>query len=170
MAVTHSEHMEQQPRTSFLDRLVSPLVMWSLIMAGAIGCWSFLSHDALWRSQWWMTVLLVIGVAYWITMMRGALAVNRQAGQPTVKNTVIVDRGVYAIVRHPIYSGDVYLMTVLALVYPFVWTVATCGWAIIVFITWMFLEEALLRKRFGARYEEYRKRVPMVVPNINRRR
>jgi len=161
--------MEQQ-RATFLDQFVSPLVMWLLIMAGAAACWFAMPHDALWRSQWWMTALLIVGVVYWITMMRGALAVNPQAGQPTVNNTVIVDRGVYAIVRHPIYSGDVYLMTVLALVFPYGWTVATCGWAIVVFITWMLLEEAVLRKRFGARYAEYRKRVPMIFPKVVRPR
>lgn len=155
---------------TFLDRLVSPLIMWLLIMGGAVACWFYLSHDALWRSQWWMTSLLVVGVLYWITMLSGALKVNPQAEQPTAKNTTIVDRGVYGIVRHPIYSGDVYLMTVLALAFPYGWTVATCAWAVAVFISWMFLEEAELRKKFGARYEEYRKRVPMVIPRFGRAR
>jgi len=154
---------------TFLDRLVSPIIMWLLIMGGAVACWFYLPHDALWRSQWWMTALLLIGVLYWITMLRGALAVNPQAGQPTVNNTTIVDRGVYGIVRHPIYSGDVYLMTALALAFPYGWTVATCAWAVVVFISWMFLEEAELRKKFGTRYEEYRKRVPMVIPGIGHR-
>ncbi len=172
MELTYNDTMVTTPEVhlTFLDRLVSPLVMWSLVMAGAVVCWFTLSHDALWRDAWWMTILFIVGIVYWITMMRGALAVNRQAAQPTVKNTAIVDRGVYGIVRHPIYSGDVYLMTVLALAFPNVWTVATCGWAIVVFIAWMFLEETELKRKFGSRYDEYRKRVPMIMPNITRPR
>lgn len=163
MSTTPRQHI------SFLERLVTPIIMWFLIMAGAVICWFIFPHTMLWRSQWWMTVVLIIGVLYWLTMMRGALAVNRQAGQQTVNNTQLYDRGVYGIVRHPIYSGDVYLMTVFALAFPYVWTIATCAWAVVVFVVWMFLEEIELRKMFGAEYEAYRKRVPMVLPSLGRR-
>ena len=77
----------------------------------------------------------------------------------------IVDRGPFAIVRHPVYFG---------LAVHFVGAcLATGNWLLItgtLFVSFPALyvrareEERLLRAQLGASYEAYARRVPMLVP------
>jgi protein-S-isoprenylcysteine O-methyltransferase Ste14 len=39
-------------------------------------------------------------------------------------------------------------------------------WGIIALIIWMLVEENDLKKKFGKRYGDYQKRVPMVIPKL----
>ena len=77
----------------------------------------------------------------------------------------VVDRGPYAIVRHPVYLG---------LAVHFVGAcLATGNWLLIAgtffgsfpaLYVRAFVEEELLRARLGPAYEDYARRVPMLVP------
>jgi protein-S-isoprenylcysteine O-methyltransferase Ste14 len=77
----------------------------------------------------------------------------------------VVDTGPYALVRHPIYTG-----ILLAIFATMLAKGSLPGIAAAVLITtglWMKarLEEAWLRSELGAEaYDEYRQRVPMLVP------
>jgi protein-S-isoprenylcysteine O-methyltransferase Ste14 len=72
--------------------------------------------------------------------------------------------GLYAHVRHPRYAGMFSALVGAALLAgtPLLWVVLLlwCPFALIV----IRLEEMELTARFGARYEEYRKRVPAFLP------
>lgn len=77
----------------------------------------------------------------------------------------LVRRGPYALVRHPVYTGlglhfaGVCLATGNALL-----IVGTLLVSLPAFYLRARAEEALLRERFGAEYEEYARDVPMLVP------
>lgn len=83
----------------------------------------------------------------------------------------VVDRGPFAIVRHPVYLG---------LAVHFIGAcLATGSWLLIlgtVFVSFPALyvrasvEERLLRQQLGAAYEAYRQRVPMLLPRPMRAR
>ncbi len=79
---------------------------------------------------------------------------------------VVIRKGVFSIVRHPIYLGSILLYLGLL----------TLTFSIIATIIWIFIiafyyfiskhEEKLLLKEFGKDYEEYMREVPMLIPRI----
>ena len=82
------------------------------------------------------------------------------------KKPEIIEKGIFKIVRHPIYLGSILLYLGL--------TILTCSiasavvWIIIVLFYYYIsrYEEELLLKEFGADYKNYMERVPMLIPNI----
>ena len=80
------------------------------------------------------------------------------------KKPEIIEKGVFKIVRHPIYLGSILLYLGL--------TILTCSIAsavlwIIIIIFYYYIskyEEKLLLKEFGTDYKNYMERVPMLIP------
>jgi protein-S-isoprenylcysteine O-methyltransferase Ste14 len=82
-------------------------------------------------------------------------------GKSFVQTTRMVDTGIYAIVRHPQYSGGIYAIFLTNfLLYPH-WLFAMLGVAgTIVTYLGCVEEDKLLVKKFGDDYWEYMQRVP----------
>ncbi len=105
-------------------------------------------------------VLWLSAVFGWLPI----LTMKRRGGVPKgrsyMETTVLVDRGVYAIVRHPQYLAGVLLGVGLSLVAQH-WLVALLG-AIVACESYAstYPEERALREQFGQQYEGYAKRVP----------
>ena len=76
----------------------------------------------------------------------------------------MIDKGVFAIVRHPIYLGSI--LTYLGLLCFSLSIASTAVWILIIVFYWLIsrYEEKLLIGRFGDEYLEYRKKVPMLFP------
>ena len=84
-------------------------------------------------------------------------------GEVREKPTVI-EKGVFKIVRHPVYLGSILLYLGLIIL---TCSIASAILWIIIVIFYYFIskyEEKLLLKEFGTNYENYRKRVPMLIP------
>jgi protein-S-isoprenylcysteine O-methyltransferase Ste14 len=106
-------------------------------------------------------------VVLWCGAVLGVLPVytlRRQGGVPPgrgyVHTTVLVDRGLYAVVRHPQYLSFILIGVGLSLVAQH-WAVVVLG--LIVALTSALLtvdEEHALIERFGPAYTEYCRRVP----------
>ena len=81
-------------------------------------------------------------------------------GGSYMETTVLVDRGVYAIVRHPQYLAGVLLGIGLSLVAQH-WLVGVLG-AVVVVVSYAgtYPEESRLLQKFGEEYREYTRRVP----------
>lgn len=79
----------------------------------------------------------------------------------------LIMEGVYGLVRHPIYTGMLGLLLATGLAASH-WIGLLAG--LVVFWTGTIIrvrsEERLLRAAFGARYDEYARRVPAVLPGI----
>jgi protein-S-isoprenylcysteine O-methyltransferase Ste14 len=79
---------------------------------------------------------------------------------------VLVQSGPFAFVRHPLYLGNILLALGLGAAAP------VAGWIFIVAGTLAFVgaliryEEGALIKRHGAAYDEYRRRVPSLLPRF----
>ena len=117
------------------------------------------------RAEAWIGVgLIVLGFAFswWARIYLGTL----WSGAITTKTDHrVVDRGPYAIVRHPIYTGI--LLAILATAAVKGTVLGFAGAAMIMLGLWMKarLEERWLRQELGAAaYDDYRRRVPMLVP------
>jgi protein-S-isoprenylcysteine O-methyltransferase Ste14 len=115
----------------------------------------------------------------WLALFIAGLVIYRQAGsfglarvlgqaevRPAEHEQKLITTGLHARMRHPIYLGHLLMLTA--------WTVGAGTLAL--FILWGFAaiagaimirsEECELRSRFGAQWEQYTTRVPMIFPRI----
>ncbi|TPK82126.1 isoprenylcysteine carboxylmethyltransferase family protein [Mesorhizobium sp. B2-4-13] len=112
----------------------------------------------------WVCVALIavgIGFAWWARIHLGRL----WSATVTAKaDHRVVDTGPYRLVRHPIYTG--LLLAVLATMAAkgTVWGIAGTALLIIGVVIKARLEEHFLRDELGPAYDDYAKRVPMLVP------
>jgi protein-S-isoprenylcysteine O-methyltransferase Ste14 len=142
---------------------------------GAILLFGGYSHDfniegILWRApppvDWAMVVAAVAGLAFtwWARIHLGRLWSSNVARKA---DHHVVDTGPYRVVRHPIYTG-----ITLATIATAVVRGTAAGWAGMAIMTagWYIkarLEEGFLREQLGAEaYDEYARRVPMLVPFV----
>jgi protein-S-isoprenylcysteine O-methyltransferase Ste14 len=114
----------------------------------------------------WIAIALVacgFAFAWWARLHLGRLwsgTVTQKEGHR------IVEKGPYAIVRHPIYTG--LLLSALATAALVGTARALVGVALMTVGFWLKarLEERFLRADLGAAYDDYRRRVPMLVPLV----
>src|SRR5581483_4067644 len=114
---------------------------------------------------WTGFALTLLGAifAIWARLMLGA----NWSGVVSVKeNHVLVRRGPYQVVRHPIYAGGLLAMLGTALVYGR----AACFVAVLLaFIGWWFKarkEEQFMIQEFGEQYRLYREQVKRLIPFV----
>ena len=115
------------------------------------------------------TALSVVGVVVWVFGMvlvmapivmfprRGGVA----KGKSFVNTTKLVDTGIYAVVRHPQYTGGIYaIFLATLLLYPH-WLFGVLG-VIGTVVLYMGCREEDQRmiEKFGDDYRDYMKRVP----------
>lgn len=83
-------------------------------------------------------------------------------GKGYMETTMLVDRGVYAIVRHPQYLAGILIGLALPLITNH-WSVVILGIVVMVInYTDMFTEESACIEKFGEVYCQYMERVPRV--------
>lgn len=115
------------------------------------------------------TALSIIGGVIWafgmVLVMAPIVMFPRRGGVPKGKSFVhttrLVDTGIYAVVRHPQYTGGIYaIFLATPLLYPH-WLFAILGVAGIVFLCLGTREEdKRLVEKFGDAYADYMQRVP----------
>jgi protein-S-isoprenylcysteine O-methyltransferase Ste14 len=114
----------------------------------------------------WAGVVLTAGGMLFMIWARAAIGEN-WSGRVTIKQDhMLIDRGPYGKVRHPIYTGllAAYVFTGLCwgdwrgLVAPLL--------ALVVLWRKLRLEEAFLTEQFGSAYQEYRQRTRALIPYI----
>ena len=82
------------------------------------------------------------------------------------KKPMLIHKGVFDLVRHPVYLGCILfylglLILTLSAIAGFIWI------TIVVFYHYISkYEERLLLAKFGKEYEQYMKRVPMWIPRL----
>lgn len=105
-------------------------------------------------------VVLVVVFGLWNGWTLAVMVANRTAVLPGGATRVVLDRGPFRLSRNPLYVGLVVLDVGLALLWP-------SGWALIAvpvgvaLLYWGAIapEERYLGRKFGADYEDYRRRV-----------
>lgn len=118
-----------------------------------------------------VTPIVRIPTGIILLLLSGFLALKGLSivfGDKAEKSTVI-KKGVFSIVRHPIYLSEILLyfgllMLSISLAATFIWIAA------IAFLHYISrYEEKLLLQRFGEEYREYMRDVAMWIPYIRRR-
>src|SRR5438093_235054 len=79
---------------------------------------------------------------------------------------VLVERGPYRLVRHPIYLAGLLLALGTFLAHPSLATTCLGGGLSVGVVVKGFLEDRALRAALGGRYEAYAARVPAFVPRL----
>ncbi len=117
----------------------------------------------------WVRVLGLLGMIVAALILRTSGRMLRKFGQPEEWGwtTKLVTHGIYSCVRHPHHLGIGLFVTSFGLLPggPFTFLLLTLTiWAsVILFLIRVEEPEAL--EKFGEDYEEYRRRVPMIIPN-----
>jgi protein-S-isoprenylcysteine O-methyltransferase Ste14 len=105
-------------------------------------------------------VALVLSPVFFVPPFFQLPKYGHTASGPYYATTTIVDRGAYAVVRHPQYLGYVLLAVGFALLSQRALTVALGGGAVLMFYVHALREEAYCVKHLGERYRTYMQRVP----------
>jgi len=135
-----------------------PLVHGTTGLAAAVGVASLV-----------ITILLVASSVWMVREAVRTLGKQWSLTARVVEGHELIIEGPYRIVRHPIYTGlmGMLIATGLALSY---WWAIPLGLVAYVVGTMIRIrsEEKLLREMFGARFENFVKRVPALIPAITR--
>jgi protein-S-isoprenylcysteine O-methyltransferase Ste14 len=148
-----------------LTHRVPTVIGWLLVIyAGRLHMFGL----ALWRLpqpvNWTLTAICAAGLVFcwWARLTLGDL----WSGSITFKEGHrVVERGPYALVRHPIYTGLIAAFFAVAVQTGL--PVGVVGAALVAFGFWLKgrIEERWLSAELGeAAYADYRRRVPMLVP------
>jgi protein-S-isoprenylcysteine O-methyltransferase Ste14 len=145
------------------QKLVSPILMWVIIFAGAYILFQILPARFVYPRNMFTSFLIFPAAAYWLYFFTGAARVHRQAALSADRIDRIVRTGVYGRVRHPIYSADIVMSSSIFLFYPDLRVLLSVIWLTLVMLYWMYLEEKALTLKYPE-YAEYRKTVPKIFP------
>ncbi len=113
-------------------------------------------------------LLIVVGAAlYFVCAFWGFAVRGKGTPLPLDPPKRLVADGPYGVVRNPMYWGVAGVMLGEAVVFH---STALAGWAAGLFacanVFVLLVEEPTLRKKFGADYEEYCRRVPRWIPRV----
>ncbi|RUW23971.1 isoprenylcysteine carboxylmethyltransferase family protein [Mesorhizobium sp. M4B.F.Ca.ET.215.01.1.1] len=112
---------------------------------------------------WICVALVAVGLAFswWARLHLGQL----WSGTVTAKaDHRVVDTGPYRLVRHPIYTGLLVAILATMAAKGTVWGVAGAAFLIVGIVVKARLEESFLRGELGTAYDDYARRVPMLLP------
>jgi protein-S-isoprenylcysteine O-methyltransferase Ste14 len=139
-----------------------------LLETTAIGLASltgFLPHEEI---EWWRIAAVAIFSAPSIASSWSAVKhLGRQfrVNAGLYEDHKLVRTGAYAVVRHPIYAGLFGMMlATIAVATPWQWALVSVALFIAGTEIRVRTEDALLRGRFGAAFEEYRRSVKAYIP------
>ena len=127
-----------------------------LVLTGVIKVNSYLALSILGWVVWAFGMVLVMAPIVMFPRRGGV-----PKGKSFVKTTRLVDTGIYAVIRHPQYTGGIYVIFLpTLLLYPH-WLFGLLG-AAGALLTYLSIrqEDKILVEKFGDDYTEYKKRVP----------
>lgn len=149
--------MKKQNRFHMLGHLLLALFLIAQII-------SFIVYFEYGKIFW----LKIIAIVFWVGSIYfgwGTVYVFKKKGgvkkgESFVKTTKLVDIGNYSIVRHPQFLGGI-LLSLAFMLFSQHWLVILLGIPpIIMWYIGGIEEEKLGLKKFGKKYEDYKKRVP----------
>ncbi len=151
-------------------KFVSPVLMWLVVIIGIYASFQLAPNIKIFPKKIFTSFLIIPAGIYWLYFFVGAIRVHRKAALSAEKIDRIVKEGVYSIVRHPIYSGDIVLAWGIFFFWPEPRVLSAILWLTIILYFWMKLEEKALEEKFGPEYRNYKNKVPMVMPRLRKTR
>ncbi len=147
-------------------KFINPFLMWFLVAIGVLISVLMVPNIILFERSYFGAIIFLVTICYWIYFFMKALIENRNAVLSVDAVNKLITKGVYGIVRHPIYSADIFLSWGFLLVFPTLKILVSIMWLTFILFIWMILEENALEEKFGKEYREYENSVPMIIPKI----
>lgn len=151
---------------SIKQKLISPALLWLIAAAGIFVIFQVFPNQLVFQKSAIVSFLVWLAIAFWLYLSISAASIHRQSHLSVKKIDKIVETGIYAKVRHPIYLADMLLAWAAFLFQPEIRFLFSVLWFTLVFLIWMNLEEKALSEKFGEKYLEYKKRVPKIIPRF----
>ncbi len=112
-------------------------------------------------------VVLASGLAIFVWCVADFVTRGRGTPDPNLPPAELVVRGLFGIVRNPMYVGVVTMIAGEAILFLSPWLAAWAVSAIVAFhVRVIVYEEPTLAHTFGASWESYRVRVPRWLPRL----
>ena len=106
---------------------------------------------------------MVIGASFGV-WARFTIGTNWSVDVTLKEDHELIERGPYALVRHPIYTALFTMLLGTAIAYGQYENVVIFVAAVVIFTIKMRAEEHLMTEAFPDQYPEYRRRVKAIVP------
>ena len=163
------EELEKSGNWLFRWRSFLPLALFVAAFPVVLLGWN--TDPAFTSVKWWGTCLVVSLLGQIIRAITIGYTPRGTSGRNTSEGQVaetLNTRGIYGMVRHPLYLGNFFMWMGIVLF--------TGSWwfsAVIALTFWlyyeriMFAEEAFLRRKFGQDYLDWSSRTPAFVPKLS---
>lgn len=164
MGYRHRGNVAGEHRTGDIGQLVVFLLFMALWLSDM-----FLEYSSFLNEYMPVVVRLVIGISLLIVSGYMAKTGLSLVFGKNAQSQGVIRKGVFGLVRHPIYLSEIILYLGLLILHislaaVFIWIVA------IFFLHYISrYEEKLLLEKYGKAYEQYMKEVPMWFPRIFRK-
>lgn len=99
-------------------------------------------------------------ISFWTFKKRGGV----EKGRSYLNTTKIVEKGPYAIIRHPQYLGGILFTLSITLWTQILLSLILTTLIIILTYQWTYIEDKNLIEKFGEDYKTYRVQVPRLNP------
>jgi protein-S-isoprenylcysteine O-methyltransferase Ste14 len=120
--------------------------------------------------RWIGLAPLLVGAWFYLCCAWDFVVAGQGTPAPIDAPKQLVVRGLYRLVRNPMYVGVLLVIFGEALLFK---SVLVLGYALLMFLIFhvfvIAYEEPTLRRMFGSSYEQYRMSVPRWVPHVGRR-
>ena len=115
----------------------------------------------------WLGVVLIAGAVFIFWRAHADLGLNWSPSLEIRENHELITRGIYGIIRHPMYASQI----IWVIAQPLLLQNWVAGWLdLLVFIPFYYLrvkaEEQLMMEQFGEQYRIYTQRVGAVFPKM----
>jgi protein-S-isoprenylcysteine O-methyltransferase Ste14 len=163
------EKMSERRVTSQEGALLSLLLLGMVVMPiiyAASGWLDFANYTLpIWAR--WLGVVILTGALLVFWRAHADLGLNWSPTLEIREKHELITRGIYGIIRHPMYASQILWVIAQPLLLPN-WV---AGWLnLLVFIPFYFLrvgaEEKMMLEKFGDQYSAYMQKVGAVVPKI----
>ena len=135
---------------------IAAVVLFIGQVAMCIVAYNFYGIGALLYPGWiLMVAAIIVGVLSWYAAKRQSRTEDRE----WLENTVLVDTGIYEVIRHPVYFC--FMLFVVSLMFISHWVTIILGVPIVWYLyELMKVEEWINIDKFGEEYTDYTDRVP----------
>ena len=104
-------------------------------------------------------LVFLVAALFWVLIAQAQMGDSWRIGIDTEVKTTLVQHGVFALSRNPIFLGMQFMLLGLLLVLPNAVTLTTCVLGVALIQIQVRLEEAHLTQRHGEEYRAYQRRV-----------
>ena len=162
------EEFETTGNWLFRWRSYLPLLLIILVF-GSMRNYHYLGYSQLYDYLWEEFCILVgffgLGIRAWTIGHTPADTSGRNTKEQVAEK--LNTSGIYSLVRHPLYLGNYFMMLGVVLFSRNIWGIVVYSLLFAIYYERiMFAEEAYLRSKFGADFQDWAARTPAFIPKL----